>query len=57
MFADPNALRAIPPPDSRSGYHHGGPASSRLPDLELDATVSKDIRATERISATLMFQF
>jgi hypothetical protein len=59
MFADPNAIFA----EFRRmvlGIDHsaGGTGVIRgFPTWNLDATASKEIRATERIGATLMFQF
>src|SRR5262249_13422886 len=59
MFADPNAvcqgfrrpILGIDTTDSGAGVIRG------FPTWNLDATLSKDIRATERIGATLIFQF
>jgi len=59
MFADPNAVysgfrRLI------LGIDHNAGGYGRLrgfPTWNMDMTVSKDFRATERIGATLMFQF
>ncbi len=58
MFADPNAVFA----QFRRltlGIDHNGGGWGRIrgfPTWNLDATASKEIRATERIGATLMFQ-
>lgn len=59
MFADPNAIcaqfrRPILGLDTTDG---GAGVIRGFPTWNLDATVSKDIRATERIGATLLFQF
>jgi hypothetical protein len=59
MFADPNAIcaqfrRPILGLDTTDG---GAGVIRGFPTWNLDATVSKDIRATERIGATLIFQF
>jgi hypothetical protein len=59
MFADPNAIcaqfrRPILGPDTTDG---GAGVIRGFPTWNLDATVAKDIRATERIGATLIFQF
>jgi hypothetical protein len=59
LFSDPNAIcaqfrRPILGLDVRDG---GAGVIRGFPTWNLDATVAKDIRATERISATLMFQF
>jgi hypothetical protein len=59
MFTDPNAVYALfrrpilglDTTDGGSGVIRG------FPTWNLDATVSKDIRVTERIGATLIFQF
>ncbi|HEV2688978.1 MAG TPA: carboxypeptidase regulatory-like domain-containing protein, partial [Bryobacteraceae bacterium] len=59
MFADPNAVYAlfrrpilgIDTTDGGAGVIRG------FPTWNLDATISKDIRATERIGATLIIQF
>jgi hypothetical protein len=59
MFADPNAIAA----QFRRlilGIDHNGGGWGMIrgfPTWNLDATVSKEIRATERVGATLMFQF
>src|SRR5690242_5561292 len=59
MFADPNAVcagfrRPILGLDTTDG---GAGIIRGFPTWNLDATVSKEIRATERIGATLLFQF
>ena len=59
LFADPNAIyaqfrRPILGLDVRDG---GAGVIRGFPTWNLDATVAKDIRATERIGATLLFQF
>jgi hypothetical protein len=59
LFADPNAIcaefrRPILGLDTTDG---GAGILRGFPTWNLDATVSKDIRATERIGATLLFQF
>jgi len=42
----------------KEGQSEGGAGVLRgFPTWNLDATVSKDIRATEKIGATLLFQF
>lgn len=59
LFADPNAVLA----EFRRmvlGIDHGAGGAGLIrgfPTWNLDATVSKEIRATERIGATLIFQF
>src|SRR5882724_8673278 len=59
LFEDPNAICAqFRGPVLRVGGRDGGAGVIRgFPTWNLDATVAKDIRATERISATLLFQF
>ncbi len=59
IFADPNAIfsqfRRL-----TLGIDHGAGGWGGIrgfPTWNLDATVSKEIRATERVGATLMFQF
>lgn len=59
MFADPNAIygdfrRLILGLDTTGG---GAGVLRGLPTWNLDATLSKEIRATERIGATVLFQF
>ena len=59
MFADPNAIcgqfrRPILGLDTTDG---GAGVIRGFPTWNLDATVSKDIRATERFGATLIVQF
>jgi hypothetical protein len=59
MFADPNAIyaqfrRPILGLDTTDG---GAGVIRGFPTWNLDVTVSKDIRATERIGATFIFQF
>ena len=59
MFSDPNAVygqfrRLV------LGIDHNAGGAGRVrgfPTWNVDMTLSKDFRATERISATLMFQF
>jgi hypothetical protein len=59
MFADPNAVFA----NFRRlilGIDHGGSGTGVLrgfPTWNLDMTVAKEFRATERVGATLIFQF
>jgi hypothetical protein len=59
MFADPNAICAqFRRPILGLDITDGGAGIIRgFPTWNLDATVSKEIRATERIGATLMVQF
>jgi hypothetical protein len=59
MFSDPNAIysefrRLILGLDTSGG---GAGVVRGFPTWNLDATASKEIRATERIGATLIFQF
>ncbi|HKD05704.1 MAG TPA: carboxypeptidase-like regulatory domain-containing protein [Bryobacteraceae bacterium] len=59
MFADPNAVygefrRLILGLDTTGG---GAGVLRGLPTWNLDATLSKEIRGTERIGATVLFQF
>lgn len=59
LFANPNAIyaefrRPILGVDTKDG---GAGVIRGFPTWNLDATVSKDIRATERIAATFLFQF
>jgi hypothetical protein len=59
LFADPQAVynefrRPILGQDTNSG---GAGAIRGFPFWNLDATISKDFKATERIGATLTFQF
>ncbi len=59
LFADPQAVynefrRPILGQDTNSG---GAGAIRGFPFWNLDATISKDIKATERFGATLTFQF
>jgi hypothetical protein len=59
LFADPNAIyaqfrRPILGLDTTDG---GAGVIRGFPTWNLDATVSKEIRATERIGATFLFQF
>ena len=59
MFADPNAIygefrRLILGLDTTGG---GAGVLRGLPTWNLDATLSKEIRGTERIGATVLFQF